>query len=82
MCPSLTFNAEESLKAITNERVTTLYGTPTMFIDLYSHPNFKNYDMSSLDSGIIYFFIAIVTIITTTTANAANITVITVIINI
>lgn len=52
MCPSLTFNAKESLKAITNERVTSLYGTPTMFIDLYSHPNFKNYDMSSLDSGI------------------------------
>jgi len=68
VCPSLTFNAEESLKAITNERVTTLYGTPTMFIDLYSHPNFKNYDMSSLDSGIIYssialFFIKIIIII-------------------
>jgi acyl-CoA synthetase (AMP-forming)/AMP-acid ligase II len=67
VCPSLTFNAEESLKAITNERVTTLYGTPTMFIDLYSHPNFKNYDMSSLDSGIIYssiafFFIKIIII--------------------
>ena len=51
--PSQTFNAEESLRAITKEKATSLYGTPTMFIDLYSHPNFKNYDMSSLDSGIM-----------------------------
>ena len=34
-------------------RCTSLYGTPTMFIDLYNHPNFKNYDVSSLNAGIM-----------------------------
>lgn len=45
------FNAEQSLKAISKEKCTSIYGTPTMFVDLYNHPHFKNYDVSSLDSG-------------------------------
>jgi acyl-CoA synthetase (AMP-forming)/AMP-acid ligase II len=55
--PSQAFNAEECLKAIQKEKCTTLYGTPTMFIDLYNHPNFSKYDMSSLNSGkILYLY--------------------------
>ncbi len=49
--PSSTFNAEESLKAIQNEKCTSVYGTPTMFIDLYNHPRFSQYDVSSLNAG-------------------------------
>ena len=49
--PNPVFNAEQSLKAIQSEKCTTLYGTPTMFVDLYNHPNFKNYDVTSLNSG-------------------------------
>jgi acyl-CoA synthetase (AMP-forming)/AMP-acid ligase II len=53
--PNPVFNAEQCLKAIQDEKCTTLYGTPTMFIDLYNHPNFPNYDVSSLNAGKIYF---------------------------
>lgn len=61
--PSPTFNAEASLKAIQAEKCTTLYGTPTMYIDLYNHPRFKEYDVSSLNSGKLnnlrFFFFTI-----------------------
>ena len=50
--PSPTFNAEECLKSIQREKCTTLFGTPTMFIDIYNHPNFDKYNVSSLSSGI------------------------------
>jgi fatty-acyl-CoA synthase len=50
--PSESFDPEQCLKAIQNEKCTSLYGTPTMFIDIYSHPNFAKYDVSSLSSGI------------------------------
>lgn len=51
--PAPVFNAEASLKAIEKEKCTSLYGTPTMFIDLYNHPNFSKYDLSSVDGGLI-----------------------------
>ena len=51
MLPSPTFNPEESLKAIQNEKCTSIYGTPTMFIDVYNHPKFYQYDVSSLNAG-------------------------------
>ena len=41
--PALSYNPEENLKAIQNEKCTSIYGTPTMFIDLYNHPNFSKY---------------------------------------
>ena len=34
-------------------RLTSQYGTPTMFIDMLNHPNFSQYDMSSLSTGIM-----------------------------
>jgi acyl-CoA synthetase (AMP-forming)/AMP-acid ligase II len=49
--PSRGFHAEESLKAIESEKCTSVYGTPTMFIDLYNHPNLKKYNLSSLNGG-------------------------------
>nr|XP_006815592.1 PREDICTED: acyl-CoA synthetase family member 2, mitochondrial-like [Saccoglossus kowalevskii] len=51
--PSAGFEPEETLKAIENERCTSQYGTPTMFIDLLHHPHFDKYDMSSLFTGIM-----------------------------
>ena len=47
------FDALQGLRAIHNERCTALYGVPTMFIAMYSHPRFKEFDMSSLRTGIM-----------------------------
>ncbi|KAF2075429.1 hypothetical protein CYY_003258 [Polysphondylium violaceum] len=51
--PSPTFNAEQVLKAIANERATVLHGVPTMFIAQLEHPDLKKYDLSSLRTGIM-----------------------------
>lgn len=51
--PSPTFNPEASLKAIQDEKCTSIYGTPTMYIDVYNHPKFSQYDVSSLNAGIM-----------------------------
>lgn len=47
------FDPEEVLKAVQNEKCTGLLGVPTMFIAQLNHPNFKNYDTSSLRTGIM-----------------------------
>ena len=41
------------LAAIHREKCTVLYGVPTMFIAMYTHPMFKMFDMSSLRTGIM-----------------------------
>lgn len=35
-------------------RATSLYGTPTMFIDMQNIPEFDNYDLSTLYTGEIF----------------------------
>ena len=47
------FNAEEVLKAVSSEKCTALHGVPTMFIAELNHPNFDNYDLSHLRTGIM-----------------------------
>lgn len=47
------FNAEQVLKAVEKEKCTALHGVPTMFIAELNHPDFKNYDLSSLRTGIM-----------------------------
>lgn len=47
------FDAEMVLYAIHREKATAVYGVPTMFIAELNHPNFKQYDMSSLRTGIM-----------------------------
>jgi len=42
-----------ALKAIDSENCTAINGVPTMFIALLNHPDFKEYDMSSLRTGIM-----------------------------
>lgn len=51
--PAPTFNAEACLLAIHNEKCTSVYGTPTMFVDMLHHPNFSSYEYTSLKTGIM-----------------------------
>lgn len=46
--PSEGFNAEATLRAVSEERCTALHGVPTMFITEMNHPRFGEYNMSSL----------------------------------
>ncbi|ORZ05866.1 acyl-CoA synthetase [Lobosporangium transversale] len=50
--PSEIFNAEATLRAVSEERATALHGVPTMFLEELNHPNFNQYDLSSLRTGI------------------------------
>ena len=47
------FNPVENLKAIQEERCTAAYGVPTMFIAMLEHPDFNQYDLSSLRTGVM-----------------------------
>jgi fatty-acyl-CoA synthase len=49
--PAPSFDAAASLQAVQDERCTSLYGVPTMFIGELSLPNFADYDLSSLRTG-------------------------------
>ncbi|WP_077299886.1 AMP-binding protein [Virgibacillus pantothenticus] len=47
------FHPEKVLAAVSQERCTALHGVPTMFIAELNHPNFEQYDLSSLRTGIM-----------------------------
>ena len=47
------FDAEKVLQAVAQEKCTAIHGVPTMFIAALGHPNFKQYDLSSLRTGIM-----------------------------
>ena len=51
--PSEGFDPLLTLQAVEAERCTALYGVPTMFIAELGHPEFKNFDLSSLRTGIM-----------------------------
>ena len=51
--PNWTFDPQLSLEAVVNEKCTSLYGVPTMFIAELALPNFKDYDLSTLRTGIM-----------------------------
>jgi fatty-acyl-CoA synthase len=51
--PAEAFDPEATLRAIANERCTSLYGVPTMFIAELGHPSFKDHDLTSLRTGIM-----------------------------
>jgi len=53
MVPVESFDAETVLQAVDRERCTALLGVPTMFIAELEHPDFENYDTSSLRTGIM-----------------------------
>jgi fatty-acyl-CoA synthase len=51
--PAATFDPRATLAAIQAERATALYGVPTMFIAELEHPDFDQFDCSSLRTGIM-----------------------------
>lgn len=51
--PDEAFDPLTVLKSVQEERCTAVYGVPTMFIAELEHPDFKQYDMSSLRTGIM-----------------------------
>jgi fatty-acyl-CoA synthase len=53
MVPVESFDAEAVLEAVDGERCTALLGVPTMFIAELDHPDFEQYDTSSLRTGIM-----------------------------
>ena len=51
--PGESFDPVSTLTAVSEERCTALHGVPTMFIAQLDHPDFSQYDVSSLRTGIM-----------------------------
>ena len=51
--PAAGFSAAATLRACAQERCTSLYGVPTMFIAELGEPDLADYDLSSLRTGIM-----------------------------
>lgn len=51
--PAPGFDPAATLGAVAEEKCTSLYGVPTMFIAELADPGFDNYDLSSLRTGIM-----------------------------
>ncbi|MGN0125129.1 MAG: AMP-binding protein [Rhodococcus sp. (in: high G+C Gram-positive bacteria)] len=51
--PAPGFDPAATLSAVAEEKCTSLYGVPTMFIAELADPGFDNYDLSSLRTGIM-----------------------------
>lgn len=51
--PAEAFDPEATLRAVQEERCTSLYGVPTMFIAQLEHPAFATYRLDSLRTGIM-----------------------------
>ena len=47
------FDPEVVMQTVENERCTSLYGVPTMFIAELEHPNFHKYSFATLRTGIM-----------------------------
>ncbi|MFW5699307.1 MAG: AMP-binding protein [Bacteroidota bacterium] len=51
--PGEAFDPELVMQTVGEEKCTSLYGVPMMFIAELNHPNFSKYDFSSLRTGIM-----------------------------
>ncbi len=51
--PAEAFDPEATLETCSEERCTSLYGVPTMFIAELEHPRFNDFDLGSLRTGIM-----------------------------
>jgi fatty-acyl-CoA synthase len=51
--PAAGFDPAATLRAVQEERCTSLYGVPTMFIAEWALPDFTAYDLSSVRTGIM-----------------------------
>ena len=53
MVPVQEFHPKKVLQTVQDEKCTGLHGVPTMFIAELNEPDFSNYDLSSLRTGIM-----------------------------
>ncbi|OCA83963.1 AMP-binding protein [Bacillus wudalianchiensis] len=53
MVPVQEFDPETVLATVEKEKCTALHGVPTMFIAELNHPNFQNYDLTTLRTGVM-----------------------------
>ena len=51
--PAPVFDPLATLQAIADERCTSVYGVPTMFIAQLEHPRFAEFDLGSLRTGLM-----------------------------
>lgn len=51
--PGESFDPLATLRAVESECCTALYGVPTMFSGILDHPDFRNYSVDSLRTGIV-----------------------------
>jgi fatty-acyl-CoA synthase len=51
--PGEGFEPKAVLETVQAERCTALHGVPTMFVAILDHPEFGNYDLSTLRTGIM-----------------------------
>jgi len=51
--PNWTFDARATLKAVHEERATSVYGVPAMYVAEFGLDDFKSYDTSSLRTGMM-----------------------------
>ena len=51
--PDASFDPLTTLQAVQEERCTALHGVPTMFIAELDHPQFREFDLDSLRTGIM-----------------------------
>ena len=53
LLPNWTFDARATLKAVHDERATSVYGVPAMYVAEMALPDFASYDLSSLRTGMM-----------------------------
>jgi fatty-acyl-CoA synthase len=53
LVPGEAFDAGDTLATISEERASSIYGVPTMFIAMLGHPNFGKIDFSCLRTGVM-----------------------------
>jgi fatty-acyl-CoA synthase len=51
--PAPSFEPLATLEAVADERCTSIYGVPTMFIAQLEHPSFDGFDLTSLRTGLM-----------------------------
>ncbi len=47
------FDPDANLRALANEKCTSVYGVPTMFVGMLGHPELASFDLSSMRTGIM-----------------------------
>jgi fatty-acyl-CoA synthase len=53
LCAVEAFDPQQVLETIHAERCTAIYGVPTMFLSMLERPEFRDYDLTSLRTGIM-----------------------------